>query len=648
MKVYILMLKRLLFFAIIINLISCASSKRMMRISPLSDKNNDALDFNRTNAWPLVYKNSKSLSILWPFIDVDDNGFAVRPLYNIDKDEHSILFPLSGWNKDEGWALTGYWGQENIGIFPVCNFGDDFNYTIPFWWDYRGDKVDSYGLFPVFGKMNNIYHLGPIYTDWNAGYGGVLPLIHCEKKEGWIFPLYYQKNNDACNEKKLLLGGLGNYKHYQNGNYKDYLVPFYYISKNEKGTKFITFLFGCGWDKKEKTNMFSILGPLFYYDFDKTNEYSAILWPLLEKTNNRKNYAWHFSPLVSVSKSFNRPTALYSMSIFDFKKTDDSFSWRIWPLISHSEGKTDFLYDFLTVIQSQKEKFIGRNKILPLKNDFSSLSVLWGILYKYASWNNYNSDKKSWQLNLPLFIKSQNYNQNFKEVVPNFKDSSYQKLLSSSKTSFLFCSYKEENFKVWKDNVVSEDEYNAMINRKSVGSTGIRRKDVRINVNNNTVEGVSIESVKSKQEKEEFTKKQKKILFKLFEKNNIKISNKTDISIKKGIKQFIDKNSTTNIVTNFNIPIIYNYEKSEKKSKWSFLWGVTEGAHSKKAGRCSVLKYLYRYIRKDKKVTRDIFPFIGYDTTPKTTKFSFLWRFFNIETDENSTKGHFLFIPWSF
>ncbi len=44
----------------------------------------------------------------------------------------------------------------------------------------------------------------------------------------------------------------------------------------------------------------------------------------------------------------------------------------------------------------------------------------------------------------------------------------------------------------------------------------------------------------------------------------------------------------------------------------------------------------------------DIFPFIKFDTAPKKTKVSFLWRFFNYEHNKDEIKGHFLFIPWSF
>ena len=103
------MKKILVLLTAVILLSSCASSRRMMRVSPFSD-GHDVLNPNpqRTNLFPLYYKNGDVNSAIWPLIDWDSKGFAFRPLYNLEGDDHSILFPVSGWNAQDGdgWFTT--------------------------------------------------------------------------------------------------------------------------------------------------------------------------------------------------------------------------------------------------------------------------------------------------------------------------------------------------------------------------------------------------------------------------------------------------------------------------------------------------------------------------------------------------------------
>ena len=125
------MKKMILFFfaAIVLVLSGCVSSKRMARMSggvfdeysappsyqlrsarfqqktPYADsiRRSNAtqiggLDDTLINIWPFFFRNSSYWSMLWPFIDYDKYGFAIRPFYVQDGDEYSILFPLSSWN----------------------------------------------------------------------------------------------------------------------------------------------------------------------------------------------------------------------------------------------------------------------------------------------------------------------------------------------------------------------------------------------------------------------------------------------------------------------------------------------------------------------------------------------------------------------
>jgi hypothetical protein len=74
------------------------------------------------NVWPFFFSSEYYTTILWPFIDWDEYGFAVRPFYNMEGDEHSILFPLSAWNvaDRDGWVLLFNWDKDGWMFFPFA------------------------------------------------------------------------------------------------------------------------------------------------------------------------------------------------------------------------------------------------------------------------------------------------------------------------------------------------------------------------------------------------------------------------------------------------------------------------------------------------------------------------------------------------
>jgi len=164
---------------------SCASSERMNRLSYDSDsysapkssriaggKFDDAvvslrkpvdLKDRQVNVWPFCTVNSRYVSILWPFIDWDDFGMAVRPFYNREGNDASILFPLSSWNTvdGDGWALNTYWTENCFGMFPLFHFGKkpgSFWFAGPF----LGDE-DSFGVLPLCYFGEQLRSVGPVW-----------------------------------------------------------------------------------------------------------------------------------------------------------------------------------------------------------------------------------------------------------------------------------------------------------------------------------------------------------------------------------------------------------------------------------------------------------------------------------------------------
>ena len=88
----------LIFFALVmLFLTGCVSGERLARNTPFASGSNS---FYRdgVNLFPLYYKEGKRQSILFPLIDIDDRGFAVRPFYHKDKIEFFHFFSSGCFN----------------------------------------------------------------------------------------------------------------------------------------------------------------------------------------------------------------------------------------------------------------------------------------------------------------------------------------------------------------------------------------------------------------------------------------------------------------------------------------------------------------------------------------------------------------------
>ena len=190
----------------------CASSERMNRLGWDSDsysapkssrisggKFDDALVSLRTpvslqdrqvNVWPFCTVNSRYVSVLWPFIDWDDFGMAVRPFYNQEGNEYSILFPLCAWNpvNGDGWALNTYWDDDCYGMFPLFHVGREPG---SFWFagPFLGAK-ESFGVVPLFFFGEDLGIVGPVW--WDRSDMSTMPETPLLPFACGFFPLFWK------------------------------------------------------------------------------------------------------------------------------------------------------------------------------------------------------------------------------------------------------------------------------------------------------------------------------------------------------------------------------------------------------------------------------------------------------------------------
>jgi len=227
-----------------------------MRISPLNEANAPlgTMREERVNVWPVAYHQAGATSILWPMIDIDDQGFAIRPLYNKEGDDHSILFPFCAWNPvhKDGWAVPAYWDDGEYGVFPLFHRGDDWGYAGPYWYERKGelrrgifpllldgrefnyigpfwwrgkDRLEAYGLFPLAAKGKETSFVGPLWkqgswTDPDVA-AGLFPLAYWQRdRVAGLLPVYHQERQDDGTFRAAL--GLGILAYVDNRSDTDY------------------------------------------------------------------------------------------------------------------------------------------------------------------------------------------------------------------------------------------------------------------------------------------------------------------------------------------------------------------------------------------------------------------------------------------
>lgn len=211
-------------------LCSCASSERMLRLSGGASRPPDSsrlassrwsqsdritrplnLGGDLVNLWPFYYRNDDYVSALWPVFDYDGYGLAVRPFFNCEGDEYSVLFPLTAWNSanGDGWGGIAYWRPGAFGMFPLFHSGPQVTYIMPVWFRNRPPKkllITPLGGM-AWGKGNSAGMWGPVQWDSAEGEHSVLPLWYYGQTYSCLFPLYYYGSGSGRNLLITPLGG---------------------------------------------------------------------------------------------------------------------------------------------------------------------------------------------------------------------------------------------------------------------------------------------------------------------------------------------------------------------------------------------------------------------------------------------------------
>ncbi|HET6204672.1 MAG TPA: hypothetical protein VFI25_17910 [Planctomycetota bacterium] len=292
-------------------LAGCASGDRMFRIQPFSRESAPGPD--RVNLWPLAYVNRDEVALLWPLIDFDDRGFAVRPLVAKDETRWSILYPWASFDTatGEGWVAPFYNVGGYKGIFPVAGFGERSYVGPAYWKTGPNGAVESGGLFPLVRLSGEWSYVGPVFWDrddrgelesaglfpvaavnrgwgyaltawWDRGPGGeveswgVLPLFGTGKLDH-LGPLWRKKGADGDASSFGLFPLV-----WADADGKELAVfPFYAHSLSEQA-RLRTFLLGLATFRRTGTTETDWVLPLWFRD-EREGAADEVLFPLFYK-----------------------------------------------------------------------------------------------------------------------------------------------------------------------------------------------------------------------------------------------------------------------------------------------------------------------------------------------------------------------------
>ena len=642
----------ILMFTAALFLTSCASSKRMMRLSPFSSKNPKKVSYDESqvNLWPLFYNKGNFNSILWPVIDSDPKGFAVRPLYNQDGHEYSILFPLCAWNpvNGDGWALNTYWDKKRIGSFPLFHLGNKnkFNYVLPVWWDNDWSKFGTLGVM----FSDNINFIGPLWYDKKASSGGIFPVFNQSSGWGWLFPLYNYKNNRDEFYLNFVLGALGRFasdnhdSHYRflnafyvNKYEKNYhgFIPVYYYEQERNKKLLVTPLGGRGWNAGTGENsLINILGPLYIKTHDKkqNEEFEAFCWPLYFYSKSHDEINLGSFPLF-----WYRSDSFLNILGPLFHKTGNSYSV-LWPLSFYSKSSCGKKYGSFPLFWYEKNKDNGFLNILGL---------IWDYRWNRNSWNIFSLltfgviEHKYYNEHI---LPGENYTR--RRIYMKNTDFNPNRLLKE-KYSFhclLFWENNKRKYTIWKTGTAQKelDKTRKMLQKIQQLNNRIRSDEKFLKNNITKAEFLSRQQYQS-DERQINIKETAQLLKKL----NIPILNLTDNkAIRKTRYAIRDKYCKTIESRRISIPFLYTYNEYKGDYKWDIFWFLANGKKQKDYEKISILRYLYRYERTGDTSSRIIFPFMTYKTAPNKSKFSFLWRVFNYKRENKKISGHIFFIPF--
>ena len=301
-------------------------------------------DGNLVNLWPFFFRSREYFSILWPLADFDPYGLAIRPFYNQEGDDYSILFPLCAWNtvSKSGWCLLGIWDDESFFFFPLVRHGfredNDWLYYTPFFIQTWKTTYSPSWSSPVKRKS---------FTELLLGYGGTKKYVEKGPYQD-LFRIFNYYDLD-CIERQKLENWL---------RYRGLPLP----KQNETNQQWADRIFAA---QPEREDWYAGFFPLFHWERTPDSK-SLRLLLLFNGAEGKEGSSWGATPFLGQYVTMRREPDIWGTT--RYRETFDA-----WLLLSRFErqdipadperiGKFRDLYNGTYFTQHQRR---GTDEIRP-------------------------------------------------------------------------------------------------------------------------------------------------------------------------------------------------------------------------------------------------------------------------------------------
>ena len=616
-------------------LTGCASSSRMLRLSPYSvnsyktpnsiylsskmsynedlpsEENRPISQDEIINVWPFYLKNNYFHSVLWPIFDYDQYGMAVRPFFNKEGNEYSILFPLAGWNteKKNGW------------IFPITNWDckEKSGRILNAWWN-----KDGWVFFPLACHNKYTEYYFPVcYTTYRDGSFGTFSII----------PLFCYARPEH-NDERLLVFPLGFV--YKNPDSSIGLIANTYWSMDTLGV-FPLF---------HKSEDFSYY--LLYWQSPHENKWG--IFPVFAKLGQD---SWYCCLAFKNEKSYG----FFPI----FRNALDNSEGYFFPFYNYTDKEDEKRLNVLFVFDKQSKK--SPEFILEKLTLFPFYQQQYKEYNKHRQKYYYGLNVKSYQQNFLLSLFGYEYQKYFDNVDDNnlFFYGEEEQEIEAYKFWYLG-KIASAKLLTYQNNLPKEKyrEVYTLFNKANELKRAIKNNDEKIiQIQQKSIQDLakSLNIQMSNPKKEEDCQQLRQEIFEKYltikdEKTNyfLPFYYQKGTDTRNALASFPFFYYSQNELTQESylnlLGILYNGSTSQDGYKFNLLGILSRGYRQGEESEFRVLEYLYRSREKNGEKDYLFFPFCYYRTSDKGSQFSFMYHLFNIEKSEKGTKGHIFYIPF--
>jgi len=605
------------------------------------------------------------------------SGHGVFPLYGRDFLGTNVTHvgPL-WWGADEA-------GATRAGLFPLAWYQDEGRSLglLPFYWhDQAGESRSRHALLG----------LGRWQSDAAGHQRWILPLWfdqqRDEARDTVLVPFYWKRVRGDSADVFTLLGNrsvdpdsdtLNVYPLWWSNESAEsswrLLFPFFWYGRSADERTLITPLGGRGWSTSGETAFTNVLGPLYHRSQStrRDEERTAFLWPLYERHREGEETRTSFAGLYTRTRAPEESETSWLFGLGHAQRTPEGSGHRFWPLYSTSEGleHPGLFYDF-TLVNHEEVGQARETSVFPLYASHSSPSSRgWNALLFLAGHEQEGEEESTWVW--PLYGRSRGVFPGLFESFSLWGTSAresvrtaqvgFSLLWSSTRSeepdrrarhdrALLLFTHEEEEFltprvpapdpdaranriegtstgflfelfvnargtqRVWKEGVLDDDEARTL----RAYDTAAAREGVP--------DGAAVRSVLAA--------------------HAALPAGESDAELRAALTRFAAENTRTYTTRKLRVPLLFGYEREDDALDWYGPLGSLRYVRDGDEERFSVLWYAYRSERRGARTSRDLFPFLTWDSGPDELDVSFLWRLFHYEREGGRRGGHVLFIPW--